>query len=220
MRHPFLSLRPLLAFVVAVQLTSSARAESPDGWRKVHDENGVVVYQRDLDGVSTISLKGEATIDARVQDIFAIMANNAEAHEWMPLVRDKRDLRTVSPTERIEYTHIGMPWPMADRYFINQGKAEYRADGSIKISVKSVDEDPVQDASKVLGILHVSEFMLTPIDDGRRTHMTLEVNSDPKGLIPKWIVNVAQKSWPLDFFSGLTRQLTKHGKLGSAPLSH
>lgn len=188
-------------------------------WEKVSDKDGIVVYMKNLDGVDTISLRGEALIDATVQDVFDTMKDNAQAHEWMPLVAAKRDLKATNANSRIEYTHIAMPWPLTDRYFINSGTAEQLPDGGMKVFVKSVENPEYKEDDKVLGELKYSEFLLLPEGGGRQTRIKLEVNTDPKGLLPKFIVNAAQKSWPRDFLNGLKKQLTKRGKLRSA-LAH
>lgn len=211
------------AFVLTLLAASAPlRADAPSGWEKISDHDGIVVYMRDLAGSDVISLRGEATVDATVANIVVTMADNKTAAEWMPMVKERRDLEAISATERLELTHIGMPFPMSDRYFINRGKREDLDDGKVKLSVRSVDNPDAKylDEDKVLGVLHTSEFLLVPVDGGQRTHITLEVNSDPKGLIPKWLVNTAQKSWPRKFFTGLASQLEKRGWLGKSAVAH
>ena len=189
------------------------------GWDKVSDSDGIIVYQKGIEGSDTISIRAETVIDASVADIADVMGDNNTAAAWMPMITDRHDIKAIGPTERIEYTHIGMPWPLTDRYFINTGKAEYLPKGVVRLSVKSVEHpDPAWlEPDKVLGVLHYSEFLLTPRDGGQSTHMTIEVNTDPKGLIPSWLVNIAQKSWPRDFVTALRGQLEQRGKLHSKP---
>ncbi len=216
-----------LKFVLIYSMTSTApvalaagSGNSPSGWERLSDEDGIVVYQKDLAGVATISLRGEAVLDANPEDVFAVMKDNAAAHEWMPMVVEKRDLKQISETERIEYTHISMPWPLSDRYFVNSGTVEHLADGTLKVFVKSVDKPEYAEVDKVLGELKYSEFLLKPVDDGQRTSLVLEVNTDIKGHVPKWMVNAAQKSWPRKFLTGLRDQLAKRGKLHPPALAH
>ncbi len=206
------------AFLVATPLV----AAGGEGWEKVSDSDGIIVYQKAVADSDTISIRGETVIDASVEDVAAVMKDNSKAAEWIPMVVDRHDIRMTGPNERMEYTHVGMPWPVTDRYFINLGKAEYLPNGVLRLSVRSVEHpDPsLLEDDKVLGSLHYSVFLLTPVDGGKRTHLELEVNTDPKGLIPKWMVNMAQRSWPRDFVLGLRGQLERKGKLGGNPLAH
>jgi hypothetical protein len=165
-------------------------------------------------------------IDATFEDVLRTLADNAIASEWMPLVVVRRDLKQLTPASRIEYTHIDLPWPVQDRYFINEAKAEPLPGGGYHISVKSLTEPPAEylEHDKVLGFLHFSELYLKPEANGRKTFVSIEVNTDPRGLLPKWLINLEQRSWPKKFFLGLTKQLGKQHLLGDqikdAAVSH
>lgn len=201
-------MKMLDAIAIAFVLASPALAEEA-AWQKISDKDGIVVFARNLDGVPTISLRGEAVIDAPVQAVFDTMKDNSRAHEWMPMVAEKRDLQALGENQRLEYTHIKMPWPLTDRYFVNTGTVEKLGDGALKVFVKSAENPTYKEDDKVLGVLKYSEFLLTPEAGGAKTRIKLEVNTDPKGLIPKFLVNAAQKAWPRDFLMGLRRQVQK-----------
>jgi hypothetical protein len=47
--------------------------------------------------------------------------------------------------------------------------------------------------------------------------VTLEIHSDPKGWIPKWIVNMVQRTYPIKLFKALKKQLKK-SFVGKSPL--
>ena len=197
---------------------------SPSAWTLVSDDDGISVYQKQVDGLDTISLRGEAIIDASPKNVAEVMADNRTAHEWIPMVAVRRTLKEYSPLDRIEYTHVDLPWPLTDRYFVNIGKGELLSDGSIRLLVKNYDQPDqliAHENDKVLGILHYSEFRLTSLEGGRRTHVQIEVNTDPRGLLPAWLVNATQKAWPRKFFVGLMAQLRQrrliHDSLGPAP---
>jgi len=192
------------------------------GWEQIDDSGGIIVYEKDPSDVPTVSLKGEADIAWPLPDILAVMKDNRIANEWMPMVVEKHDIAPISTNERLEYMHIGMPWPLTDRYFINRAKAEYLPDGVVRLSVQSIPHpDPrYLESDKVLGTLNLSVLYLVPTSAGH-THVSIEVNTDPKGLIPKWIANMVQRQWPRQFFEGLRRQLAKTARLSTeAPLAH
>ncbi len=200
---------------VFVLLTNSTVAQSVN-WQLAGDEGGILVYTREEAGSDIISLKGEATLAASTTAIFEILKDNSIAADWLPMVVEKRDVKAVNDQERLEYTHIKMPWPLTDRYFVNRARIDYPAGGVFHISVRSVEETDIVETDKVRGFIHLSELILTPVDGGKRTHMTIELNTDPRGSVPKWLVNLAQKNWPRNFFRGLITQLAKRGHLPTA----
>jgi hypothetical protein len=218
LKTPSLVAIAITAWTAAPAASQSAAPTPTAGvWQKVSDQDGIIVYEKDLEGSETISLRGEAVIDAALADVAAVMKDNTQAAEWVPFVASRRVLEAISPDERIEYTHVRMPWPIVDRYFINRGRQEPLPGGALRLFVQSVaTPNPAWlEDDKVLGDLHYSEFLLFPLDGGRRTRLTLEVNTDPRGMLPKWLVNMAQRSWPRDFVTGLVGQLQKRGRLAT-----
>jgi len=191
-------------------------------WDQISAADGITVYQKNLAGSDVISLRGEALIMATAVDIAAVMKDGKLASDWMPLVSSRHVLAPLSATERIECTHISLPWPVKDRYFINLAKIESLPNGVLHLSIHAVEKpDPAWlESDKVLGEMHLSEFVLTPVNQGTATFMTMEVHTDPQGMIPKFLVNLAQRSWPRDFFTGLNQELAKLGKLRSSPVAH
>lgn len=220
------AVRKILLYLAAAALVGMVvpLAVAEFEWQKISDADGIVVYQRQETNSKIVSLRAEGTVAAAPKVVFEVMKNNAEAAEWIPMVVERADIKAVSERERIEYTHVSPPWPIADRYFVNSGSAEFLADGSIKIVVKSLPSADLQPAWRhddmILGELLRSEFFLRPVQNGTATALSFIVQTDPKGLIPKWLVNLTQKSWPREFFSGLNGQLRRKGLLNNENLSH
>ncbi len=212
MRQRFASL-----FAIAWIASSNAAGSQPE-WKPIPTgEDGIRIFQRQDAASDVISVRGEAEIPARLQDVIRVMADNSQAPEWMPFVAEKRDVRMVAANERIEFVRVDMPWPVTDRYFVNRGRVESLPNGGLKVVVESVDESyPTADAGLIRGIIHFSTFILEPAAEGAATQMTLEVNSDPRGWIPTVFVNAAQREWPRMFFGGLTKQLKKLGLLNES----
>ena len=61
----------------------------------------------------------------------------------------------------------------------------------------------------VRGQLDRSAYTMTSIDGGKRTHLIVEIHADPKGSVPKWLVNLFQKAWPRNTIEGIMRQVAK-----------
>ena len=43
--------------------------------------------------------------------------------------------------------------------------------------------------------------------DGKRTEMVVTIHTDPMGMMPVWLVNMIQKSWPVKTLNGIRTQL-------------
>src|SRR5258708_6325610 len=117
-------------------------------------------------------------------------------------------VRRINPLEYIEYNHIGTPFVMKDRDFVNRVTIEILpGDKKVNISYKSINDPAAPETRYVRGELINSRFIMTSIENGKKTMLMAEIHADPKGSVPKWIVNLFQKSWPRDTFKGIQDQL-------------
>lgn len=214
----------VMFLVIPVVLSASTVAWSgsaDDGhWREINKEDGVVVFAEADPESEIVALRGTSRVWAPISTVYETLIDNSTAHLWMPMVMKKGTLKDISKLTRIEYTNVDFPWPCDDRYFIAQGWTEWRKDGSIIVTMHSVDHPDHSDESKVLGVFHRSVVTLVPSEKGMATAMTVEVKTDPKGWIPTWLVNAAQRSWPVKFFNGLNGELSRRRALQAKPLAH
>jgi hypothetical protein len=207
-----------VAWLFILLVIAPAISADPSSWIEHSQRKGITVYKSKSADSQVLSVRGDAEISASIQNILEVLKDNARASAWMPHVAEKREISYSDAQERIEYTHVDMPWPMQDRYFVNRGRLSREADGSVIVSVESVDAPDIVDQGRVRGWIHYSEFILRPISENQ-THMSVQVNCDPNGAIPKWMVNIAQLDWPVDFLLGLQKELRHRGLLqeGSKP---
>ena len=110
----------------------------------------------------------------------------------------------------IEFDHVGTPFIIKDREFLTEVKMKVSQDKK-SITLENHDiEDPAFPKDKyVRGKLSGSSFEVAELDGGRRTRFHAEIHCDPKGSMPKWVVNLFQKGWPIDTFNNLKKQLKK-----------
>ena len=202
--------RVLVLAPLLLPLVAAADPPSPAPWEKLGEKDGIVSYRREIPGSPTIAIKGEGMVDAPILRVASVVLDTKRLHEWTDSLRVARRIRTVSQTEYVEYDHIATPFILTDRDFVVETKIEL--DGPrkrITLQMHSVSDPAAPVTSFVRGELFASTYVLTSVDHGRRTSMVADVHADPKGAIPKWIVNHYQKSWAYDTIVHLRAQVRK-----------
>ena len=125
-------------------------------------------------------------------------------------------MRLISPYEYIEYNHIAMPAFVRDREFITRvSLVASRIDSTAYIRSVPADEGSIAHTKIVRGELS-GYYALQSIDGGKRTLLTIELHSNPAGLLPAWLVNWFQKDWARATIAGIRRQ-TKKPNLETPP---
>jgi hypothetical protein len=73
------------------------------------------------------------------------------------------------------------------------------------------DDPTAPRTSYIRGELLDATFILSPLDNGKKTRVDAKFLSDPKGWIPKWLVNFFVKDWPKRTFRKLRKEVQKPG---------
>jgi len=206
---PLLLLPLLLALPAA---TTSAQQPSAAGWEQFDEEDGIKVFRRETAGSDIVALRGECTVDAPILRVGSVLIDYTRATEWIESLEEVRVLRHIGDRERVEWSHISTPFVLSDRDFVIRGKLDIDAPAKrVVLQSHSVADAKAPRTGYVRGQLIYGKFVLTSIDGGKRTRVLAEVQADPKGSVPKWLVNMFQKRWPHNSLTALRRQVKKPG---------
>jgi hypothetical protein len=179
-------------------------------WEKIGDNDGIIAYRREVPGSPLIAVKGEGVVNASIVRVASVLVDTSRATEWIDRLVESRVVRQVSDTETVHYDHIGTPIVMKDRDFVTRAKLEFdNAGKKVILKMHSVTDPLAPPTDYVRGQIMESYFIMTSMDHGTKTHISVEVHADPKGSIAKWIVNMFQKSWPHNTISRLRTQVAK-----------
>jgi len=191
--------------------TKSEARQELKKWQKISDDDGIHVWKRDVPGSDFVAFRGKAIIDAPVSKVANVLIDTSRKGEWVSHLAEAKDVRQISEFERIEYNHTNSGFLLVkDRDFVFQAKAELDKDKKqMIIHLKSVEEPSVPEQGPVRGQLNESSYTLSAVDGGKRTMLELEIQADPKGSVPSWIVNLFQKSWPRKTIEGIQKQVAK-----------
>lgn len=181
-----------------------------DDWKEVQSTDGVKVYSRSLPDRAIKSVKGTGIVNAPVATVALVLLDDDRAPEWVDSLAEARVIRRVGPTEYIEYNHIKMPLVVSDREFVTSVTMGVDREKRTVLmrSVPADDAEVKATPAWVRGQLSAL-YVLESIDEGTRTRLTVEVDADPKGALPPFIVNFFQKDWSRDTIKGIRAQAKK-----------
>jgi START domain len=209
------SLFTTLALAGAVQADAPAAAPK---WEQFDEEDGIKMFRRDVPGSSIVALRGEGFVAAPITRVASVLIDRKRSVEWIDRLVKTKLVRQVSDTESIEWDHIKTPTPLKDRDFVFKSSiATDPAKKKVIFSYSSVTDPLAPETDDyVRGSFKGGKFELTMATrtnkDGTKTRGTIvnaEVEVDPRGSVPKFIVNMVQKSWPHQTLTALRKQVAK-----------
>jgi hypothetical protein len=198
----------LVALAVALILAGSGVA-ADDGWKLTTTERGIEVYRRTVPGSGIVAFKGIGTVDAPLWRVASILLDTRRAPEWADSLKESRVVRRLSSNVYVEYNHLGMPLIVKDREFVSEVRIEVdSATHTFALSYKPTTEAVPPSARYVRGEILSGRFEVVALDEGH-VRLTAELQADPKGLLPTWVVNLFQRNWPITTFERLRIQASK-----------
>jgi hypothetical protein len=182
----------------------------PDGWEQISDKEGVMVFRRNVPGSPLKSMKGVGVVNAPVAKVALVLLDDARAPEWVDSLAEARVVRTLSPYDYIEYNHIAMPPLIRDREFITHVIMSIdRATRAVIMRSDTADDPSIPKNKKIIRGDLTAYYVLKSIDGDQHTQLSIELHSDPKGLLPAWVVNLFQKDWARITIRGIRNQVQK-----------
>lgn len=198
--------RSLPALLLVVGLPDPAVAGPR--WELVTREDGVRVSQREVPGRSLPVFKGEARLDAGIFEILAVLSDIGRYTEWVGGCVDSRELKRITDRRRVNYTRTKAPWPVWDRDVVMRSRvAVDYSQREVLIRFESTRSALMGEVEGVVRMPRLRGFYRLRAIDLGHTDVVYQVDADPGGSLPKWIVRLATRSLPLETLRGLLRQV-------------
>ncbi len=192
-------------FLVLISLF--ALHASAGAWEKIDDDDGIEVFRQEVPGSSFLAFKGITTIDAPIEKLLGVLADNEHRTEWVDRLVTSRVVERKSEYDYVVYQHFSAPPLVSDRDYVYRGRA-FRRGASVVLEMSSVEHPKAPKTVGVRAHLLKSSYVLTP-EGKNKTRVVVEIHTDPKGDLPSWIVNMIQKSWPRNTLTAFAKQAAK-----------
>jgi START domain len=213
------------AFVPLPGLGAKAPAAEPSGpsapaalpdyhWQKSCNTEGLTIYWSKVKGSQLIAFKGEGIVSEPLDKVASVIVDTTRATQWIDSLVASRVVRSVSPTEFIEYDHVGIPFPfdalMHDRDFVSRVDLSFDpSDRRLTVSYEPAEDGAAPPLKNYCRGVMSCVFQMVPMSMPDQTYVEAEIHCDPKGAVPKWLVNFFQQGWPQTTFENLRKQAKK-----------
>lgn len=195
----------ILAFVLSPQDASAK------GWEKVGTYSGVKVSRKTVEGSPLFAFRGVIEKEIPLDILMSTFIDPKQRKYWVD--RYKKHV-TIKKTELSEtyWIHFKLPPLISDRDYVLKSDAKInKKKGVIQVWIKSVKDPKFPPDCCVRANVKKTYYRFTALSR-TKTRLEVEVHTDPKGLLPNWLINLIQKKWPSKTLSGLIKQSKKYNK--------
>jgi hypothetical protein len=201
--------RMVALFIVLFALL--AHLSHASEWQSVDNTtDGIQIFKKDGSSSGLIAFRGIGVVEAPLPLVATVIFDTDRRREWVEGLVDSRILRWEDKENFIEYDHIEMPFFMNERDFVS--KITMSVDLPKKQMVfhyQSSADSSALHTDYIRGEVIDMTFILSSIDNDTKTSVDAAFLCDPKGWIPKWLVNFFLEDWPKRTFRNLRKEVLK-----------
>lgn len=197
-----------IIWTVLFFMGSTSLAAQVPAWEKIDEDLGIQVFRKDMPGSDIVAFKGAGLVDASIEKIFWVLCDADHEKQWVEMLIDNYVMEQYTPFDRLQYQNFDLPWPLSDRDFVYRAVATMDEQGRLHLKLNSIENVKDPPTKGVRAELMSSGFVLTPKQDGK-TWVEVSIFSDPKGILPTWVINLVQSSWPMETMLGIRNQVQK-----------
>jgi len=199
--------RFFLTGCIAVLFTGYINAQI--NWELRADKEGIKVYTRNMDNSPLKAVKTECTINTTLTTLTAVLLDVAGSKDWVYSTKSISLLKQISPAELIYYSEIAIPWPASNRDFI-VGITVVQDEKTKAVTVLGLNLPAYLPEKKDIVRIQqsYSKWLITPLPQGG-VKIEYELQVDPGGKVPVWLVNMFATRGPFETFKKLQEQVTK-----------
>ena len=182
-------------------------------WEKLYAEEGITVWQRSVPESSFVAFRGKGVVDASMKRVLAMLADQDRKTEWLHNCVENRLVRAQPGHRMTIYNRTGSKFPLvADRDVVMKSEVSWSVKDRRVVVVARSTTDPR--APLVDGVVRMNSldvrWELVGLDKDR-TEVVYQVQADPGGLLPAWVVNMVSKKMPFKTLVNLREQVKKSG---------
>ena len=206
-------LKHLCILVVGAALaTTYAPSVRADEWKQIKEAEGITVWQKVDDGSSFVVFRSKGVVNAPIDKVTAVMSDFDRACEWMFNCAESATL-DVQGADIISYNHTRSPV-----FFVSDRDVTVKTHIGIVQEPHQVHADfaLTQDARRperkgIVRVVRLSGFFEMRAVDRDHTEVMYQVDTDPGGSIPRFLVNWGAKDLPYETLHSLRVQVMKDG---------
>jgi len=187
------------------------------GWERAKHDDGVTVYLKNEAGRALPVFKGIGTVDGSLFELLAVLDDATRHTEWMANCVKSKILKPINEFDRIMYNRTEAPWPVSDRDVVIEATCSANMERKEFLSqFRNVSYGPMPKQDGAVRMPRLRGFWRFEALDEKRTKATYQIDADPGGMLPDWVVERASVNLPIQSIVGLRRQVRKtRGKYDS-----
>lgn len=177
-------------------------------WQVIAERDGIVVSRKAVPGRAFPQLRAVGEVAGTPYEILAVLLDVPAHVKWLPDCIESRTLRRIDPWRYVIYTRTDAPWPVSDREAVIENEVIFlEPPAKLKVTFEALPAPELARARGTVRMKTVNGYYLVEAIDARRSLVQYELDADPAGTLPAWLVSYQSTRNPLQTLTGLRARL-------------
>jgi len=189
-----------------------AMAQQPLKWELRKDQDSIRIFVADNPGSSLKMVRAEFTLHARREELFYQLLRADLYREWQFNTIHSEVLEAIGPHELIYYCEVSAPWPVDNRDLIMRLKVNNDPNAR-EFTINTTCEADARPRRE--GIVRVpssrGDWRVRQVGP-EMLKVDFQIQIDPGGAVPAWLVNLTLAQAPFQTFSNLKQRIATNRK--------
>ena len=183
-------------------------------WEYIGTESGVKTFRKEVAGSDVMAFRGETSANIHIAKVLSVFLDKAQRKHWVDRYADSKTIDSSTNME-LYWIKFALPFPVSNRDYVLRADGFPDADARTYVAkIKSVsDKRKPDDDCCTRAMAYGTYYKFEAVPGFEKTKITVEVHTDPKGILPDWVINMIQKKWPTKTLSGLIARAQSAGSV-------
>jgi hypothetical protein len=182
-------------------------AAAQDGWSLRKDKEGIKIFSRASDHSKINEVKADFNMQGTLSEFADVMIDLPNHVQWAYGTKSCGLLKKVSDCEIYFYTELNCPWPLTNRDLIVHMVITQDPGSKIMKVVETDIPNYIPEKKQIVRVpVSKAVWTVTPVDKNM-VHVNYQIDVDPGGAIPAWLVNMFATKCPFESFKSLRTEV-------------
>lgn len=196
--------------VVLFLLYGVLSLQAQQDWELQKNQNDIKVYTRTIPGSDFKEIKVNTHFNHSLSEIVGLLTDMSAHKKWIYNCKESRRLKEVGTNELYYYMELKVPWPASNR----DGVVCFKFSQDKETKIVTVSTQALTGIlPDIRGIVRVKKLVASwtfvPQPDGTIA-AEYQVNTDPGGSVPVWIVNLFAVTGPYESVTKMKKLLAEN----------
>lgn len=194
-----------ISLVIQIFISTDSPFQNDDGWKIIQSTDKYKIYTRKTDKSKIKEVRAEGILSCNIESIIEALNDVEKYTEWIYKCIKSYQFAIINKDEYHYYVYTDVPFPFADRDLVvhtNQwiDQNEYWHSESI------AKPKMIQKTQGVVRIkTHRTKWKIKE-NSSNSIKFEYNISTDPSGLLPAWIINLAVTKGPIKTIQSLEKR--------------